>query len=65
MRAQRQVIHSEVFYLHRDLSYRLDGIAEDGNTAFAAGSSDLFHPLNRPDLVVGQHEADEKRIVLE
>ena len=61
VRRERQVVHSKLLDRDRDLSNRLDRIAEHRHAALAQGRRQFGHRLEGPELVVGQHEGSEPR----
>jgi hypothetical protein len=61
--AERQVVDAELVDRDRDLAHRLHGVAQHRHAARAATARDLGHRLQRAELVVGEHQADQSRVV--
>ncbi len=62
MGGEREQIDTEPVDVQVEEAGRLHGVGVDQGTAFPRQSRDLGDRLNGPDLVVGEHDADEKRI---
>ena len=59
MAGYRQEVHPQAVYRRRDFPHRLGCIGMKQDTLFTGDFSDLGQRLNRPDLIIGMHDADE------
>ena len=62
MAGQRKHIHAQLFYIHRDRPHRLHGIGVEPDFMRVRHGGQLFDGLNGADLVVGHHNADQRRV---
>ena len=66
---ERQKIDAELRHVDGDLADRLDGVCVQMEVLLSASApfcnqgADLFERLNRPGLVVGEHDGDQNRLV--
>src|SRR5262249_13081761 len=56
----RQQVHAQVIDVHGQLAKRLRRIGVHEDAVFPGNGGDLAHRLDRADLVVGVHDADER-----
>ena len=61
--AQRQPVRPQRRHVDRHLAHRLHRVAEHRHAALAAEGGDLGDRLQGADLVVGEHQRDELRVI--
>jgi len=59
--SQRKQVHPELTHVGWDFAGGLGGIGVEQDAAFAGDGRNLGDRLNRANLVVGVHDADEER----
>src|SRR2546428_542309 len=63
VRRERHQVDPHLLHVHGDLSDALGGITVEQDAFLLRDFSDLLHRIDRPDLVVGQHDRDEDGLV--